>query len=134
MDIRKEYLQKILEKEEDTLVFDLKDDFCTFSFIRSNIEEALELLELINEETKEKKEIRVDIVSDVFYHLIKNRDCKVFSVKTSKGEDCTIIEDFIEWHLSPEEAVEKIKSMWVENGDNASPAVQPWFKIKKETK
>ena len=119
------FIKFAIEKAEIGLVQELKEAPCTLSFIRATINDALDLPESVSEQTKEQREIGFKATLDFICHLLKDKGCVAGNM---------IPDVFVEWHLLPEETVEKVRSEFIRLGENASPADEPWFKIKKETK
>ncbi len=121
-------LASVINEIEPVILLELREDYNTLSFIRGFVNEALGFPDLIKDITPEQSQVEFQTTLDFICHLIKNRNCKVFSMEY----DGVAYRGFFEWDLPLNEAMKKIKKIWLETGDKANPALQPWFTINDE--
>ncbi len=126
---KRDYIDRAIMNSEYCLLTELREDYDNLSFIWGILHGNLHLPEDLREMTAEQQELLVSVTLEVIYDLLENKGCKVFEIKSTKHGSCATIEGFVEWHLPIEEAIAKIKAMWLKHGNSADPLEQPWFKI-----
>ena len=129
---RQQNLELVIKKLEPWFLNELREDHWYLNGISGFVNEALGFPDLVKEITAEQFQIKFQTTLDFIYHLIINRNCKVCSIEKEKHGDTERLIAFIDWELSPEDAIEKIKTIWLSLKEPMDPILQPWFYIDEE--
>ncbi len=125
-------IDTIINNIEDVILGELREGMETLSFIRGLVYGELGLPETTNLMTAAQRQLLMDKTLEFIFHLLKNKNCKVFSIEHEKYDPRSAKFELDEWNLPPDEAVAKIKKIWLSLREPMDPGLQPWFTIDEE--
>ncbi len=122
----------IINNIEDIVLGELREGMETLSFIRGLVYGELDLPEATNLMTTAQRQLLMDKTLEFIFHLLKNRNCKVFSIEHENYDPRSDRFELDEWNLPPEEAIAKIKKIWLSLEEPMDPGLQPWISLSEE--
>lgn len=124
-------LDRMIKDIEPLLLGELREDYNTLSFIKGFVHEGLNLPEKLELMTEAQKRLQFKMTIAFIYHLLKNRNVKMFQLEREAREDGSRFLNIVEVESTPEEAVNKMRANWSNYGIADDQVDEPWFKIEK---